>query len=78
MIPALLLNAGINLAVGLGLLFVWRVDRGQPFSRWLGWSFVTQACIPPAYAIVVLGWSGAAAAWLEVSARYCPKTTCSF
>jgi len=32
MIPALLLNSGINLAVGLGLLLVWRVDRSQPFS----------------------------------------------
>ena len=54
MIPALLLNSGINLAVGVALLLVWRVDRAQPFSRWLGWSFVVQATIPPLY-VVALG-----------------------
>ena len=56
MIQALLLNSGINLAVGIALLLVWRVDRAQPFSRWLGWSFVAQAFIPPLY-VVVLGGS---------------------
>jgi len=55
MIPALLLNSGINLAVGVALLLVWRADRVQPFSRWLGWSFVAQATIPPLYVIVLGG-----------------------
>jgi len=62
MIPALLLNSGINLAVGVALLLVWRVDRAQPFSRWLGWSFVTQATIPPLY-VVTLG----AAPWAHIA-----------
>ena len=63
MIPALLLNSGINLAVGVALLLVWRVDHAQPFSRWLGWSFVAQATIPPLYVVVLGGavpWSGIA------------------
>lgn len=63
MIPALLLNSGINLAVGVALLLVWRVDHAQPFSRWLGWSFVAQAAIAPLYVVVLGGavpWSGIA------------------
>jgi diguanylate cyclase (GGDEF)-like protein len=71
MIPALLLNSGINLAVGVALLLVWRVDRSQPFSRWLGWSFVTQASIPPLYVVVlgaVVPWSAVALGSLVVMA----------
>jgi diguanylate cyclase (GGDEF)-like protein/PAS domain S-box-containing protein len=71
MIPALLLNSGINLAVGLGLLFVWRVDRAQPFSRWLGLSFIAQGFVSPAYVVVSSGaapWAGIAQAVLVVVA----------
>jgi len=71
MIPALLLNAGINLAVGVALLLVWRVDRAQAFSRWLGWSFVAQAAIPPLYVVNVAGavpWAGVALSVLVVMA----------
>ena len=63
MIPALLLNSGINLAVGVALLLVWRADRVQPFSRWLGWSFVAQATIPPLYVVVL----GGIAPWSTVA-----------
>jgi diguanylate cyclase (GGDEF)-like protein/PAS domain S-box-containing protein len=63
MIPALLLNSGINLAVGFGLLLVWRVGHAQPFSRWLGWSFVAQAFVPPAYVVV----SGGAVPWAGIA-----------
>ncbi|HKX42292.1 MAG TPA: EAL domain-containing protein [Burkholderiaceae bacterium] len=71
MIPALLLNAGVNLAVGIGLLLVWRADRTQLFSRWLGWSFVTQALVPPAYVVFASGvapWAALAQAVLVVVA----------
>lgn len=71
MIPALLLNCGINLAVGVALLLVWRVDRAQPFSRWLGWSFVAQAAIPPLYVVTLGGavpWAGIALALLVAMA----------
>jgi diguanylate cyclase (GGDEF)-like protein len=63
MIPALLLNSGINLAVGIALLLVWRVDHAQPFSRWLGWSFVAQATIPPMYVVTL----GGVAPWASVA-----------
>ena len=66
MIQALLLNSGINLAVGIALLLVWRVDHAQPFSRWLGWSFVVQAAIPPLYVITLGGASPAAGVALAV------------
>ena len=71
MIPALLLNSGINLAVGVALLLVWRVDRNEPFPRWLGWSFVAQAAIAPLYAVVLGGaapWAGLAMVLLVVMA----------
>jgi len=71
MIPALLLNSGINLAVGIGLLLVWRVDRAQPFSRWLGWSFIAQVFVAPAYVVLSGGaapWSGLALGVLVVTA----------
>jgi len=63
MIPALLLNSGINLAVGVALLLVWRVDHAQPFSRWLGWSFVAQATIPPLYVVTL----GGVAPWASIA-----------
>jgi diguanylate cyclase (GGDEF)-like protein/PAS domain S-box-containing protein len=71
MIQALLLNSGVNFAVGIALLLVWRVDRGQQFSRWLGWSFVAQAFIPPLYVVVLGGavpWAGIALGGLVVMA----------
>jgi diguanylate cyclase (GGDEF)-like protein len=59
MIEGLLLNSAINFVVGLALLLVWRSDRAQQFSRWLGWSFVVQALSPPSF----LAWRTAPAPW---------------
>ena len=59
MIEQLLLNTGINLVVGLALLFFWRSDRAQQFARWLGWSFMAQAISPAAF----LAWQHGAAPW---------------
>ena len=59
MIEGLLLNTAINLVVGVALLLVWRSDRSQQFSRWLGWSFVVQAISPPSF----LAWRIGPAPW---------------
>lgn len=62
MIPGLLLNTGVNLVVGLALLLVWKSERRQNFSRWLGLSFLVQAIGPPAF----LAWQTGAGPWSAV------------
>ena len=62
MIELLVLNAAVNLAVGLALLGVWRTERSQAFARSLGLSFVVQALAAPAF----LAWQRAGGAWSSV------------
>jgi len=62
MIELLVLNAAVNLAVGLALLGVWRSERSQAFARSLGWSFVVQALAAPA----LLAWQRGAGAGSSV------------
>jgi diguanylate cyclase (GGDEF)-like protein/PAS domain S-box-containing protein len=55
----LLLNAAINLVVGLALVLVWRADRQQAFPGWLGASFLVQAISPFAF----VAWRSPTTAW---------------
>lgn len=64
MIPLLIASALTNLAIGVALLLVWRQDRSQEFTRWLGLSFVTVSVWLPALALFYRGghpwdWLGA-------------------
>ena len=59
MIQGLLLNTCVNLVVGLALWLVWRADRAQQFSGWLGGSFLVQAISPLAYIV----WRSSPAPW---------------
>lgn len=38
----------VNLIVGSALLLAWRYDRSQPFTRWIGLSFLVNALSAPA------------------------------
>jgi diguanylate cyclase (GGDEF)-like protein len=62
MILALGVNAAVNVVVGLALWGIWRTERGQPFARWLGLSFLVQAISPPAF----LFWQTSSAPWSAV------------
>ncbi len=48
---ALAFNAAVNLVVGITLLLAWRRDRGQVFSRDLGWAYLAQVFVPVAYVL---------------------------
>lgn len=54
----------VNLAVGLALLLAWRYDRSQPFTRWIGLSFLVNALTAPATVLYFYtpGWMLAGAA----------------
>lgn len=45
----LLTNAAVSLLMGVALILVWRSDRSQAFTRYLGWANLLQLLVPAAY-----------------------------
>ncbi len=49
----LLFNGLISLIMGAALLLVWRRNRQQTFTYYLGWSYIVQLLLPLAYALSI-------------------------
>jgi len=56
---AIVLNAAVNLIIGLALLLAWRSDREQLFSRDLGLAFLVQVLVSAGF----YGWRSAPPPW---------------
>lgn len=46
---ALIINAAVSLIMGLALVMVWRRDRAQAFTRYMGWANLVQLLVPASY-----------------------------
>lgn len=47
----LFLNASVSLIMGMALILLWRRDRSQLFSLYLGWANLIQLLVPLAYGV---------------------------
>lgn len=46
---ALIINAAVSLIMGVALVLVWRRDRTQAFTRYIGWANLVQLLVPATY-----------------------------
>ncbi|MEO7104882.1 MAG: hypothetical protein ABIZ09_00790, partial [Rhodoferax sp.] len=51
----LIINAAVSLIMGCALVLVWRRDRTQSFTRYIGWANLVQLLVPLTYWLKVLG-----------------------
>ncbi len=63
---ALIINAAVSLIMGVALVLVWRRDRTQAFTRYMGWANLAQLLVPAGYWLTAQ--SSPAAALLGMSA----------
>ena len=45
----LIINAAVSLIMGSALVLVWRRDRKQAFTRYIGWANIMQLLVPVSY-----------------------------
>jgi diguanylate cyclase (GGDEF)-like protein/PAS domain S-box-containing protein len=45
----LIINAAVSLIMGIALVLVWRRDRKQAFTRYIGWANIIQLLVPVSY-----------------------------
>lgn len=46
---ALIINAAVSFIMGVALVLVWRRDRAQAFTRYMGWANLAQLLVPASY-----------------------------
>jgi diguanylate cyclase (GGDEF)-like protein/PAS domain S-box-containing protein len=51
----LIINAAVSVIVGMALVLIWRRDRNQTFSRYIGFAHLAHALLPLAYLGLVMG-----------------------
>lgn len=52
---ALIINAAVSLIMGVALVLVWRRDRTQAFTRYIGWANLVQLLVPATYWLTAQG-----------------------